>query len=100
MAVTDDKIIGFVALMPKERVLAELFLWPNHIGKGAGKALLNFAKETMPTGFTLYTTSTNTRARHFYEREGLTALREGPHPRSRYSVTYYEWQGQKGSKLP
>lgn len=72
---------------------AEMFLSRSTLA-GIGKALLDHAKAAMPSGFTLFTTSQNTRARHFYEREGLVALREEPHPRSGHPVTYYEWNGQ------
>ena len=86
-----EEIIGFVAIRSEARILAELFLSPKHLGEGIGKVLLDHAKAAMPSGFTLFTTSRNTRARHFYEREGLVVLREEPHPRSGHPVTYYEW---------
>jgi len=90
----DDGIIGFVAIKPTDRTLAELFLSPEHLGGGIGKALLDHAKAAMPGGFSLFTTSRNARARHFYEREGLVSLREEPHPRSGHPVTYYGWNGR------
>jgi ribosomal protein S18 acetylase RimI-like enzyme len=93
VAVAGAEIVGFVALRPAERVLAELFLDPAGLGNGTGRLLLDHAKAAMPGGFTLFTTSANLRARHFYEREGLKRLRETPHPRSGHPVTYYEWPG-------
>lgn len=93
VAATGGEIVGFVALRPTERVLAELFLDPGKLGNGTGRLLLGHAKTAMPSGFTLFTTSANRRARHFYEREGLKALYEAPHPRSGHPVTYYEWPG-------
>lgn len=89
----NGEIMGFVAIRILERILAELFLSPNCLGGGLGKLLVDHAKTAMPSGFTLFTTSQNKRARHFYEREGLVALREEPHPRSGHPVTYYEWNG-------
>ncbi len=93
IAESGHEILGFVAIRRRDRILAELFLSPKRIGGGIGKVLLDHAKAAMPGGFTLFTTSANSRARHFYEREGLIALREEPHPRSGHPVTYYEWVG-------
>ena len=93
VAESGHEILGFVAIRRRDGILAELFLSPSRIGAGIGKALLDHAKTAMPGGFTLFTTSANSRARHFYEREGLTALREAPHPRSGHPVTCYEWIG-------
>lgn len=94
----DNEIVGFVAIKPKDRILAELFLSPKYLGAGIGKALLDHAKAAMPSGFTLFTTSRNARARHFYERESLVPLREEPHPRSGHPVTYYEWMADSVAK--
>tara|TARA_R110002020_G_scaffold114612_1_gene263768 strand:- start:137 stop:487 length:351 start_codon:yes stop_codon:yes gene_type:complete len=88
---TDGDVVGFLAIRPKDKVLSELFLSPGLLGRGLGKALLDHAKSAMPGGFTLFTTSRNQKARRFYEREGLIALREEPHPRSGHPVTYYCW---------
>ena len=87
-----DGLLGFMALRPEQAILAELFVCPSHLGKGIGKALLEHAKATMPRGFTLFTTSANKGARRFYEREGLVAVSEAPHPRSGHPVTYYAWR--------
>ena len=89
----EDGLIGFVAIKPAQRYLAELFVCPRHLGGGVGKALLDHAKRAMPKGFALFTTSTNARARRFYEREGLVLDREGPHPRSGHPVSHYRWGG-------
>ncbi|MCY0147298.1 GNAT family N-acetyltransferase [Hoeflea sp. G2-23] len=94
VAHVDHTIVGFVALKPRERILAELFLWPDQIGAGVGKRLLDHAKAVIPAGFELYTTSENSRARRFYEREGLRAFREARHPGSGHPVTYYRWRGR------
>ena len=87
-------LLGFVATRPAQKMLAELFVCPAHLGRGIGKALLHHAMAEMPGGFTLFTTSANAGARRFYEREGLVALREAPHPRAGHPVTYYGWQGR------
>ena len=73
--------IGFLAIRPSEATLNELFVRPDHLGGGVGRALFEHAKAAMPDGFTLYTRSSNARARRFYEREGMVPLREDVHPR-------------------
>lgn len=94
VAESADGLLGFVALRPEPAVLAELFVCPRHLGRGIGKALLHHAMAEMPDGFTLFTTSANAGARRFYEREGLVALSEAPHPRAGHPVTYYGWRGR------
>lgn len=90
----NGEILGFVAIRPREAVLAELFVRPGSIGGGIGKALLLHAMAAMPQGFTLYTRSANLRARSFYEKAGLVALRHDMHPRTGDPVTYYGWNRQ------
>ena len=91
VAVRDNEIVGFVAIKPKEAVLAELFVHPNALGIGIGQALLAHAMGAMPGGFTLFTRPSNVKARRFYERAGLIALRDGVHPRSGDPIIYYGW---------
>lgn len=88
-----DGLVGFVAIKPEARYLAELFVCPHHLRSGIGKALLDDAKRSMAAGFILFTTSKNARARRFYEREGLVLDHEGPHPRCGHPVSYYRWDG-------
>jgi ribosomal protein S18 acetylase RimI-like enzyme len=91
VAIRNDEIIGFLAIKPKEAVLAELFVRPDSLGGGVGQVLLAQAIAAMPEGFTLYTRSSNLKARRFYERAGLLLLREGIHPRSGDPIIYYGW---------
>src|SRR5262245_17038011 len=91
VAVRDDRVAGFAAIKPAEAILAELFVRPEAIGIGAGRALLAHAVEAMPGGFTLFTRSGNARARRFYERAGLIFLRDDVHPRAGDPITYYGW---------
>jgi putative acetyltransferase len=92
VAISGDEIVGFVAIKPKQAVLAELFVRPGALGGGIGQRLLAHAIAAMPDGFTLYTRSGNTRATRFYEKAGLARLREGIHPRSGDPIVYYGWQ--------
>lgn len=91
VAVCADQIVGFVAIEPDQAVLAELFVRPASIGSGIGRALLAHAMRSMPQGFTLITRSANMRARHFYEKAGLVALRDDKYPRTGDPVICYGW---------
>jgi len=84
-------VVGFMAIKPREAVLDQLFIRPGSLGAGLGRALPRHVMQAMPCGFTLYTRSANARARRFYERAGLSVLREGLHPRNRDPVTYCAW---------
>jgi putative acetyltransferase len=94
VAVREGAVVGFLALKPSEAILAELFVRPEAIGTGAGRALLAHAVEAMPDGFTLLTRSGNARARRFYEKAGLTFLRDDVHPRAGDAITYYGWNAR------
>ncbi|CAN5274574.1 hypothetical protein BH10PSE7_BH10PSE7_23310 [soil metagenome] len=91
VAVRENDVIGFVAIRPREAILDELFVRPSFIGSGVGRALLAQAMTAMPQGFTLYTRSSNARARRFYEKAGLVYLRDDVHRRTGGPVTYYGW---------
>lgn len=84
-------VVGFLAIRREEAILAELFLRPEVIGAGIGSALLAVAKAAMPGGFTLFTRATNVRARRFYEKSGLAALRTETHPRDGDPIVFYGW---------
>ncbi|WP_309084851.1 GNAT family N-acetyltransferase [Chelativorans sp.] len=92
VAVRDGDVIGFVAIKPQAPVLDQLFVRPGYLGIGVGRALLEHAMAAMPDGFTLHTRSGNWRARRFYEKAGLTFLREDVHPRTGDPVSHYGWK--------
>ncbi|MEY8831494.1 N-acetyltransferase family protein [Sedimentitalea sp. XS_ASV28] len=94
LARTGGKIIGFLAVCPEQRVLSQIFVRPDFIGRGLGSCLLRLAMAQMPSGFTLSTASTNTDARKFYERSGLTMTGTDVHPRAGHAISYYEWAGR------
>lgn len=94
VATQNGDIVGFVAIMRKEAVLAELFVQPGFLGAGIGRLLLAHAIASMPQGFTLYTRAANERARQFYEKAGLVELGAGTHPRSGDAIVYYGWNAR------
>jgi RimJ/RimL family protein N-acetyltransferase len=55
-------------------ILTNLYVHPNHQGRGAGAALLAAVKLAAPRGFELWTFQPNQGARRFYERHGLITL--------------------------
>lgn len=54
--------------------LDQLFVHPDHQGRGVGRALLELAVALRPRGFGLRVHEANTRARDFYTRSGLVEL--------------------------
>jgi GNAT superfamily N-acetyltransferase len=64
-------IVGMMAVEPG--VLDQLYVRPDRLGEGIGRRLLDVARDRSPDGLTLYTFQVNTRARRFYERNGLVA---------------------------
>jgi GNAT superfamily N-acetyltransferase len=53
--------------------LEQLYVRPDRLGEGIGRALLDVAREQSPGGLSLYTFQANARARRFYERNGFVA---------------------------
>ena len=81
VATTDDeRIVGMLAIQPMERQVRQLFVDPEFQNQRVGKALLDFAKAQMPSGFWLTTSADNQGAKRFYAREGLFHRYERPHP--------------------
>ncbi len=54
--------------------LDDLYVHPDHQGRGIGTALLDVVKAQRPEGFCLWVFESNAPARAFYERHGLVAL--------------------------
>lgn len=84
-------VVGFAAIKTNDAILDQLFVQPDLIGGGIGRALLEHCMLAMPQGFTLHTSSSNDRARVFYEKAGLRFLRHDAHPRTEHPVSYYGW---------
>ncbi len=88
----DEALVGFMML--GEEVLEYIFLEPRVFRRGIGTALLELAKERRPAGFTLWTFQQNERARAFYERHGLEAIRftDGEGNEERTPDVQYAWR--------
>jgi ribosomal protein S18 acetylase RimI-like enzyme len=79
-----------------ERQLHQLFVDPEFQNRGIGKALLDCAKQKMPTGFWLRTMVRNRAARRFYERESLLHRQDGPQNFPDALFSTYEWTPAAG----
>lgn len=71
LAEADGKPVGFLALVPAENQLDQIFVAPEKKGMGIGAALLVVARQKMPERIVLWTSAENTRARQFYEHAGF-----------------------------
>ena len=78
VAEQDGKVVGFVSVGPSTDVDGEgelfaIYRLPEAWGSGAGRDLMDAAKELLRASYTdatLYVLDDNPRARRFYEREG------------------------------
>jgi putative acetyltransferase len=84
-------IIGFVTV-DREGYLDQLVVAPEHWGSGVAHLLIEEAKRISPTHVTLLVNTDNTRAIHFYERNGFAHAGEDVNPASRRPVLRMEWR--------
>jgi GNAT superfamily N-acetyltransferase len=80
--------VGFLAV--HDNRIEQLFIAPDVQGHGIGKRLLDRARSRMVAGFHL-DTAAESRACHFYKREGLRRGEESTHPRSGHRTVRYDW---------
>jgi GNAT superfamily N-acetyltransferase len=71
----------------------QLYVDPDHVGRGHGAALMEVAKRARPSGLKLWTFESNVRARNFYERHGFvpTGATTGDNEEGAPDVSY-EWR--------
>ena len=91
VAMRGKRVVGMLAIKPDFATLDQIFVAPGEQGRGVGTALLETARRTLPTGFTLRMAASNDRPRRFYEKHGLKPLGEGMHPRTGVPVRFYGW---------
>ena len=89
IAVENGRIVGFLAL--RDSYVDRLYVRPAAQRHGVGSALLRHAIALSPAGIELHTHVRNTKARAFYEKEGLVAVKFGisPPPESEPDVEYH-----------
>ncbi len=72
VAVDVGRIVGVLAL--DGDWVAQLYLDPDHRGRGLGDAFVALAKAERPEGLQLWTFQVNGPAQRFYERHGFVAV--------------------------
>jgi GNAT superfamily N-acetyltransferase len=75
VAERNSRPVGFAAVEGDR--LEQLYVEPEAIGTGVGRALLDAVKAERPAGLSLYVFARNTRARRFYEAAGFVLVAEG-----------------------
>jgi ribosomal protein S18 acetylase RimI-like enzyme len=92
VAETNGEISGFLAIQGD--MVEQLYVRPDLLRRGIGSALLQRAKERLPSGFRLWVFQQNTPARRFYERHGLRLVEEtdGSRNEERTPDALYEWR--------
>jgi putative acetyltransferase len=73
--------------------LEQLYVHPDHHGRGAGTMLLETVRRMHPEGFQLWTFQANKGARRFYERHGFRLMRltDGSGNEERTPDALYAW---------
>jgi len=69
-----DQLVGFAAV--HGRWLEQLYVDPVSQGRGAGRALLEAAKQASPGGLRLHVFTRNVRARRFYQFAGFVLVEQ------------------------
>jgi ribosomal protein S18 acetylase RimI-like enzyme len=92
VAETNGEISGFLAMQGD--MVEHLYVRPDLLRRGIGSALLQRAKERLPSGFRLWVFQQNVSARRFYERHGLRLVEEtdGSRNEERTPDALYEWR--------
>ena len=86
------RVVAMMVVGPGE--LDQLYVVPDRLGSGVGRALVNTAKDRSPRGLGLYTFQVNERARRFYERNGFVveALGDGSGNEEGQPDVRYAWR--------
>jgi GNAT superfamily N-acetyltransferase len=92
VAILKNRIVGMLALKPRENCLDQIFVDPPFQRLGIGRALLAFAKQQMPEGMWLRCVMENGRAWQWYEREGFVRGHTAPHSTRPLTNVHYHWE--------
>jgi GNAT superfamily N-acetyltransferase len=92
VAVANGEIGGFIAMHAD--MVEHLYVRPDLLRRGIGSALLEQAKQRLPSGFRPWVFQENVPARRFYEGHGLRVIEEtdGSRNEERTPDSLYEWR--------
>jgi len=91
--VADDggRLAAMLALHLPKRYLDQLFVAPDHQGRGIGRQLLAFTRRQLPDEIRLRCVRENEKAWRWYEREGFVFEKEKIEPMTGFAMKYYTW---------
>jgi GNAT superfamily N-acetyltransferase len=91
IAEEDGTAVGFMSL--GDRSIEQLYVLPDHTGRGIGSTLVRLAQQRHPAGLELWTFQVNHRARAFYERHGfrVAEVTDGRGNEERQPDVRYVW---------
>lgn len=90
LAFEGEEVVGLVVFSENE--LNQLYVAPEHQGKGIGKQLLSFAKAHSGGSLLLYTFEVNKNAQRFYEKQGFVEIGRGYENEENLPDIKYEWK--------
>ncbi|MDP1555185.1 MAG: GNAT family N-acetyltransferase [Hyphomonas sp.] len=90
----EGMLVGFLALVPEECRVDQIFVTPEGKGSGIGRLLMDHAKSVLPARIVLVTHTDNRRARAFYEHQGFRLDRTEEDPVHRRQKCHYVWSAQ------
>ncbi|MGL4727794.1 MAG: GNAT family N-acetyltransferase [Bosea sp. (in: a-proteobacteria)] len=91
MAEHGSVAVGFTLVNPATAYLDQIAVAPAYWSKGIARQLLDHARQLCPDALGLHVNQQNSRAIHFYEREGFRRTGEGINPRSGLPIYFYQW---------
>jgi putative acetyltransferase len=86
------ELVGFVTVEPKTGYLDQIVVAPECWGDGLAEALLAEARRISPSVLTLHVNTDNTRAIHFYEKNGFVFAGDDVNPLSGRPVYRMSWR--------
>lgn len=94
VALANGQIAGFIAASPES--ISALYVHVDHLGRGIGTQLLEWAKNRSEDGkLWLHTFESNLVAQRFYEKNGFTLIERGFEEHWQLADIKYEWSSRQ-----